>query len=158
MTSKVCRQCSADVSLLQLDHIEGEEGGIHVTVEGLPALNCVNGHRRFTTPEFPLELIQRLLDSEALEGITPAVRKGLFRKRLHCPECGAELSDVAESSIRNRASIEIPDGPAVTVALHVPLHRCSDCSMQASQPKSGLDRNIMQAMANAFRSADITPG
>jgi hypothetical protein len=158
MTSRLCRQCSADTSVLRLDRVEGAMGGIRVAIDGLPALNCTNGHRRFPTPEFPLEFIQRLFRSEALDGVTPAVEKGLFRKRLYCPSCGNELSGEAGASSNGRARVDLPDGDPVAVELTVPLYRCSGCNQEATAPKSGLERDVMQAVANAFRSAEIPPG
>ncbi|WP_018954456.1 IS66 family transposase zinc-finger binding domain-containing protein [Thioalkalivibrio sulfidiphilus] len=158
MTAHVCRQCSADVSVLRLDRVEGENSGIHVTIEGLPVLDCTNGHRRFPTPDFPLEFIRHLVESEALDGVTPAVQKGLFRKRLHCPACGKELSAVAEDRRNGRAHLAVPEGDPVAVEVIVPLYRCPACDKQASEPESGLQRDVMQAVANAFRSAEIPPG
>lgn len=158
MTSNACRQCSADVSVLRLDRLEGEDSGIRVTMEGLPALNCSNGHRRFTSPDFPMEFIKRLIDSEALEGVTPAVKKGVFRKRLHCPSCGARLPDDFQGFTNGRARVEVPQGDPVAVEVAVPLYRCPGCDREVSAHKPGLEQNIMQAVANAFRSADIPPG
>jgi hypothetical protein len=158
MTSRLCRQCSADTSVLHLDRIEGAMSGIRVAIDGLPALHCTNGHRRFPTPEFPLEFIQRLFKSEALDGVTPAVEKGLFRKRLYCPSCGKELSGEAGASSNGRAQVEVPECDSVAVEVTVPLYRCPGCNHAASAPKSGLERDVMQAVANAFRSADIPPG
>lgn len=158
MTSKLCRQCNADASVLRLDRIEGAMSGIHVAIDGLPALHCTNGHRRFPTPDFPLEFIQRLFQSNALDGVMPAVEKGLFRKRLYCPSCGNELSGETGASSNGRARVELPEGDPVAVELSVPLYRCPGCNKEASAPKSGLERDVMQAVANAFRSADIPPG
>lgn len=158
MTSNVCRQCSADASVQRLGRVEGETHGIHVTIEGLPVLDCTNGHRRFPTPEFPLEFVQHLVESEALDGVTPAVEKGLFRKHLYCPSCGKELSAEADGARNGQARIEVPDSDPVAVEISVPMYRCPECSQQASEPRSGLQRDVMQAVANAFRSADIPPG
>jgi hypothetical protein len=158
MTAPVCRQCSADLTNFKLGRVEGDEGGIHVAIEGLPAVECTNSHKRFPSPEFPLEFIQRTLQSSALDGVIPAAEKGLFRKRLHCPSCGKQLPDEATRNNEGRAQIELPEVDPVTVELAVPLFRCSGCGKEASLAKSSVERGVMQAVANAFRSADIPPG
>lgn len=158
MTSNVCRQCSADTSVIHLDRVEGEENGVRAALEGLPALTCANGHRRFPSPEFPLDFIQHLLASEVFKGMAHAVEKGLFRKRLYCPSCGHELSGESAGLSNGQTRVEVPHGEPVSVEIQVPLHRCPGCEQEASAPKSGLERDVMQAVANAFRGADIQPG
>jgi hypothetical protein len=158
MTSNVCRQCGADVSVVRINHVEGEEGGIRVAIDGLPVLNCASGHKRFTTPDFPLEFVQRLAESGALDDVTPAVQKGLFRKRLLCPSCGQEVAAETNGDLDGKAQVEVPDGDPVHVKVKVPLFRCSGCNQEVTEPKSGLERDLMQAVANAFRSAEIPPG
>lgn len=158
MISSICRQCSSDVDMQQLERVEGDENGVHVTIEGLPVVECLNGHRRFPTPEFPLDFIQKLSDSQALDDISPAVQKGIFRKRLHCPSCGNELTARAESNTSGRDTVELPDCGPVAVEISVPLYLCPSCQQASSESQAALQRDLMQAVANAFRSADIPPG
>jgi hypothetical protein len=142
----------------QLERVEGDENGVHVAIEGLPVVECLNGHRRFPSPEFPLDFIQKLADSQALADIRPAVQKGIFRKRRHCPSCGSELSLEANGSIGGRTTVQVPDCKPVAVEISVPQYLCPSCKQESSESQAGLQRNLMQAVANAFRSADIPPG
>jgi hypothetical protein len=158
MTTTVCRQCSADTTLTHLGRLEGEDSGIHIVIEGIPALDCANGHKRFPSPEFPLEFIQRVLGSDSLITAEPAVEKGLFRKRAHCPGCGKQLDEAAAEQSSHEANVPVPGNGAVKVELALPLYRCPGCRKQATLPKHGVERGVMQAVANAFHSADITPG
>jgi hypothetical protein len=158
MTATVCRQCSAQTSLLRLERVEGEDAGIRVAIAHLPVLDCANGHKRFLHPEFPLDFIKELLASAALADVTPSIEKGLFRKRLHCPSCGQELPAEAQSSHDGQARVEIPGEEPVAVELTVPLYRCSGCNHESSFTRSGMERAVMQAVANAFSSAKIPPG
>jgi hypothetical protein len=157
MTTTVCRQCNADTMPLRLGRLEGEEHGVHIVIEGLPALDCSNGHKRFPTPEFPLEFIQRMLGDESLITAEPAVEKGLFRKRRLCPDCGTELSGEPNGKSTHHATVDVPDSEAVSVELSLPVQNCS-CGREVTLPKSDVERGVMQAVANAFRSAEIPPG
>lgn len=158
MTAMVCRQCSADVTPMRLGRLEGADSGVTIVIEGLPALDCANGHKRFLTPEFPLEFIQRVLGCEELITAEPAVEKGLFRKHQHCPGCGKELAGEAGDQSRHTADVPVPDSEAVAVELALPVHCCSQCQQEVTLPKSDVERGVMQAVANAFRSAEIPPG
>jgi hypothetical protein len=40
----------------------------------------------------------------------------------------------------------------------VPIYRCPGCGKEVTLPEKDMARDIMQAVANAFRSADIPPG
>lgn len=157
MTTTVCRQCNADTTPLRLGRLEGEENGVHIVIEGLPALDCSNGHKRFPTPEFPLEFIQRMLGDESLISAEPAVEKGLFRKRRLCPDCGTELPDGSGGKSIHQARVDMPDSEAVSVELSLPVNTCT-CGREVTLPKSDVERGVMQAVANAFRSAEIPPG
>jgi hypothetical protein len=157
MTTNVCRQCNADTTPSRLGRLEGEESGVHIVIEGLPALDCSNGHKRFPTPEFPLEFIQRMLGDEILITAEPAVQKGLFRKRRLCPDCSGELpGELADKSV-HQATVAMPDSDPVRVELSLPIERCA-CGREVTLPKSEVERGVMQAAANAFRSAQIPPG
>lgn len=158
MTANVCRQCSADTTPIRIDRLTGEDGGVTIVIEGLPALDCANGHKRFPTPDFPLEFVQRLTDTDGLLTAKPAVEKGLLRKHPHCPECKQKLPEAPEGESRQRAEVAMTDHAPVVVELSLPLFRCPGCKQEATLPSSGMERGVMQAVANAFRSAEIPPG
>lgn len=158
MTTNVCRQCSADTTPIRLDRLTGEDSGVTIVIEGLPALDCANGHKRFPTPDFPLEFLQRLTDTDGLLKAKPAVEKGLLRKHDHCPECKQKLPEEPEGESRQRAEVSIPDDAPVVVELALPLFHCPACKQEVTLSSSSMERGVMQAVANAFRSADIPPG
>lgn len=158
MTTHVCRQCNAAVEPLRLERVEGEDSGIHIWLEGLPAIECANSHKRFPTAEFPLKFIETMLKSEDLITAEPAVEKGLFRKHAHCPGCGQQLPEQSTSASTNQVRVNIDEFDPVAVELAMPLFKCAGCGKDATLPKKGVERGVMQAVANAFRSADIPPG
>lgn len=158
MTTHVCRQCSAEVQETRLGRVEGEDSGIHVAIEGLPTVVCTNGHKRFPTPEFPLQFIERILASDDLVRVKPATEKGLFRKHLHCPACGEALPEAGNGQSTGQAQLDMPDGAPAAVEIAVPVLRCGKCSKEATLAEATVAKAVMQACANAFRSADIPPG
>lgn len=158
MSTTVCRQCNAATELKRLERVEGDDSGIHVALEGLPIVECGNGHKRFPTPEFPLKFIEKALASDGLITLEPADEKGLFRKHAHCPHCGKELPADTKDTSSHRVEVDWPDVDSVSVELAVPRYSCPSCQKNATLPKKGVERGVMQAVANAFRSADIPPG
>jgi hypothetical protein len=158
MSTTVCRQCSADTSLTRFDRLDGEDGGVRISIQGLTALDCANGHKRFLTPDFPLKFVETLLESDNLVSAPPAVEKGFFRKRAHCPDCGQELPGEPSATANAHTDVELAEAAPITVEVVLPLYRCPGCKQETTLPRQGVERGIMQAVANAFRSADIPPG
>lgn len=158
MTTHVCRQCNAAVEPLRLGRVEGEDSGIRIWLEGLPAIQCANSHKRFPTAEFPLKFIETMLKSEELITAEPAVEKGLFRKHAHCPGCGQQLPDQSTGASAHQVRVNMDEFDPVAVELAVPLFKCAGCGKESTLAKKGVERGVMQAVANAFRSADIPPG
>ncbi|HRP35407.1 MAG TPA: hypothetical protein PLI48_05915 [Gammaproteobacteria bacterium] len=158
MTTHVCRQCNADIQPHKLGRVEGEDGEIRITIDGLPMVECTNGHKRFPSADFPLKFIETMLKSDDLVVAEPAVEKGLFRKHAHCPGCGQQLPEQSGGASAQRVRVDMPQLDPVGVELAVPLFACPGCRKEATLPKNGVQRGVMQAVANAFRSADIPPG
>jgi hypothetical protein len=44
------------------------------------------------------------------------------------------------------------------VDLAVPVFRCPKCDKEATLATANVARGVMQAVANAFRAADVPPG
>jgi len=156
-SAKACKQCGADLALACLDAMRGEDAGVSVTIEGMPAYQCVQGHKRFLTADFPM----RLIDSLA-KGDTPdfpiARKKGLLKKRYHCPGCDGELPAGAErhASLARRLTLE--DSTEFDASVAVPLYRCASCGGEAMHPTDEMTNALMNAAAQAFRSGGIPPG
>lgn len=158
MTTTVCRQCNADTTLKRMGRTEGEDGGVRIVIDGISAMECANGHKRFPTPEFALQFIEQVMNTGKLVTAEPAVEKGFFRKHAHCPGCGQALPETLDGASRNEVSVDLPETGPASVELTVPVYNCGKCSQEVTLPSSSVQRGVMQAMANAFRAADITPG
>jgi hypothetical protein len=153
-----CRQCSADTELKHLDRVEGESSGVRITVQDVPVVACAHSHRRLPTPDYPERLMKAIITSDQLPPAAPAVKKGLFKKHLHCPDCGAELPEEAGEKESATGRLDVGNGESLPFQMQLPVFRCSGCSTRVTLSPDGLQRGVMQAMANALRSADIQPG
>lgn len=158
MTTPVCRQCNADTTLKRMGRTEGEDAGVRIVIDGISAMECANGHKRFPTPEFALQFIERVMNTGKLVTAEPAVEKGFFRKRAHCPGCGQAMPEKTDGASCNEVSVDLPETGPASVELSVPIFNCAGCKQEVTLPSATVQRGVMQAMANAFRAADITPG
>ena len=153
-----CKECDSEMTLMALPPIEGEEHGLHMKIDGLPALRCRNGHSRFVKATFPSQFLDRLLAAPDLLPLDAAGKKGFLLKRYSCPQCGAVLDKHETGRVGADHSMDC-DGPA-PVAVHVdlPAYRCDACGHECVEPRDVLVNDLMEASAHAFRSAHIAPG
>ncbi|MBX3637486.1 MAG: hypothetical protein KF683_19125 [Rubrivivax sp.] len=153
-----CKQCDGEMTLTPLPPIEGEEHGLHMKIDGLPALRCSNGHTRFVAAGFPSQFLDSLLSAPDLVPLDAAAEKGFLRKRYCCPACGQALD--TQDARRVAADHSMPFDGLQPVAVHVdlPAYRCAACGHECVEPRDTLVSDLMKASAHAFRSAQIAPG
>lgn len=153
-----CKTCDGEVTLLPLPPIEGEEHGLHMTIDGLPALRCANGHTRFVAASFPSKFLDRLLAAPDLVPLDAANEKGFLRKRYCCPACGEALDTKNAGRVEAEHSMDYDGLRPIAVHLDLPAYRCAACGHACVEPREALVSDLMQASAHAFRSAHIVPG
>jgi predicted RNA-binding Zn-ribbon protein involved in translation (DUF1610 family) len=153
-----CTQCDSEMRLTLLGPIEGEEHGVHMKIEGLPALQCANGHTRFVEPTFPMKLLDGLLAAPALVPLDAAGKKGLLRQRYCCPACGEVLDTHDAGRVETDRSIELDGLSRFGVHVDLPSYRCPSCGHECVEPHEAMVNDLMKASAHAFRAAHITPG
>lgn len=154
-----CTQCDGEARLRLLGPIEGEEHGLHMNIEGLPALQCPNSHTRFVAPAFPARFLDELLADPRLVPLDPAAMKGLLRRRYCRPACGETLG-TSHSTGRVEADRSLASDGTSRVGVHVdlPAYRCASCGHGCVEPTDAMVSELMQASAYASRSAHIAPG
>lgn len=153
-----CTQCDGEMRLMPLPPIEGQEHGVHMKIEGMPALRCANGHTRFVERAFPSKFLDGLLAAPALVPLDAAAEKGLLRKRYCCPSCGATLDTQGAGRIETDHSLAFDGLAPFAVHVDLPAYRCADCGHECVEPRDTMVDDLMQASAHAFRSARIAPG
>jgi len=156
--SNLCRQCSAEAHLTRIPHVEGEDHDVKVAIDGLAVYECEHGHKRLLTPDFPNRFIEALLASKEVPPAKPANKKGLFKKHLHCADCGAELPESDSVDGVAHSKVDLADAGPVEVEVHVPVYRCPSCHKAATLPEDLVQREVMGAVAAAFQTAGIAPG
>ena len=153
--SKPCRKCGAETTLTTLPSFHGEEGPVVVTVDGMPARVCTNGHKRFLFPEFVARLMDLVSDAEAVAPQPPAHKRGLFRKHFHCSACDAELPATPEGHTERELDASIQGAEPFKAAVRVDLHRCAKCSREQVLSNEQVAISAFKALTHGFRAADV---
>lgn len=153
-----CTQCDGELRLTLLGPIEGQEHGLHLKIEGLPALQCSNGHTRFVAPAFPTRFLDELLADPNLVPLDPAAMKGLLRRRYCCPACGETLDTHEVKRVEADRALAFDGTSRFGVHVDLPAYRCASCGHECVEPLDTLVSDLMNASAHAFRAAHIAPG
>lgn len=149
-----CPICKTETSSTRVDAATGDAAPLSVALHGLPVLECAQGHRLFAVADFPLLLLDRLLEQDVPK-LPASAAKGLLFKRYHCSECGAGLDTGADQKHTFHVDVELPALPAFGVDLTLPVHRCGRCGRNQLHSLKELRSHTPAALAHAFKSAQI---
>ncbi len=153
-----CKECDGEMTLEPLPPIEGEEHGLHMKIDGLPALRCAKGHTRFVAAAFPSTFLDRLLADPGLVPLDAANEKGFLRKRYCCPACGERLDTNDAGRVEAEHSMAFDGLRPIAVHVDMPSYRCAACGHECVVPRDTMISDMVRASAHAFRSAHIAPG
>jgi hypothetical protein len=154
---KRCGRCQGDLAATVIERFSGEDSGVGLSVEGLPALTCAEGHRRFLAPDFPNRLMNALLAGGPLVPLPSAAQKGLLRKRLHCASCGEPLDAQSTLDVEASRVLEIEGSSSFRVRVTAPKFRCAACGAESALPERAMLDALLKASVNGFRAARIDP-
>jgi hypothetical protein len=157
MANRKCPVCKADVRPATLPQINGEEGRLAVTVHRMPVLQCAKGHRLFAHPDFPLLLLDRLVEGDEKK-LPASDAKGMLIKHHHCAACGERLIEPDDRRRTFHLDVELPDTAPFDVELTMPVHRCSRCGHEQVHSLKEVRSRTPAALAHAFKSAEIAAG
>lgn len=153
-----CRTCHTATELRKLEPTTGGEKALGVTVHGLNVLVCSNGHKQFIDAEFPLRLLNHLVEED--ESKLPAgEEKGvLMFKRFFCHDCGRELEPKPDH--RHSFSIRpgLPDQPDLGIELTMAVYHCTGCGKEQLHSLAELRKLTPTALVHAFQAAGIQSG
>jgi hypothetical protein len=152
-----CSVCKAELRLATLPAISGEEGRLSVAVHRLPVLECPNGHRQFTHPDFPLLLLDRLVERDEA-ALPESAAKGLLIKHHYCASCGERLNESDDRTHTFHLDVELPESSPFDVELTLPVHRCPKCGHEQLHSLKEVRSRTPAALAHAFKSAQIAAG
>jgi len=152
-----CKECKGEMSLRALETLAGEEQGVRVRIEGMPGMQCPQGHKRFVAPDFAVKMMSALLADKKLVALEAAREKGLLRKRYCCPKCGQDLAGPGTERVQAERQLELQGLDAFGVQIELPKLRCASCGVESIPPEKAVVDGLMKASANAFRAANISP-
>jgi len=150
-----CKECKGLMSLRALEPIDGEQRGVHMRIEGMPAMQCAEGHKRFVAPEFAVKMMEALL-ADPLVPLEGAAQKGLLKKRYCCPGCGRELAG-DNGRVEAKRVLEMKGLDAFGVQVDLPKYRCTGCGRESVEPRDAMVDDLMKASVQAFRAAQVAP-
>jgi len=154
MNARRCPICRSETAPAKLPSTSGEDNPLEVKLRGMPMLECENGHRLFTAANFPLLLLNHLLEEEEPQ-FPVSQAKGLLVKHHNCSQCGAPLEGGNDRTHTFHVDVELPDVPAFGVDLTMPVSRCSQCGREQLHSLKELKRHTPAALARAFKSAQL---
>lgn len=155
--SKPCSKCKGEMSGCILDPFHGEQGDLKLSVHDMPSLICAEGHKRFIHIEFAGQLMDLMLSPETYHGVPVALKKGLFKKRYHCPGCDLELPESPTGSKTQEIVAELDKAQPFRVVVDLPVFRCGGCGEESIRSVEETAKLAFKATEHAYRSIDIHP-
>lgn len=152
---KPCKACGAEVKVGALDMFRGVEGPVTVSVNGMPALICANGHKRFVYPEFVSHLMDFTADAAMATPQPPAVKRGLFKKHYHCGGCDTELPAEACAKSVRELDARFEKVAPFKLMVEVDLHKCPKCGREQALSNEIAGTSAFKAVAHGFHAADV---
>lgn len=161
---KPCPLCAGrggESSLLESRHLpdfSGDEAPLRMTLHAMPALQCKVGHTYFVKPDFPVWLMNHLVQED--EAKLPAGEaKGFLIKHYVCGECGKALAAKEDHRHAFRVPVAYPSADAFEVDLSMPVFKCTGCGKEQLHSLAEVRKLTPAALVHAFKGAGIkAPG
>lgn len=154
MVQRTCPVCKVELVPGIVEETSGQDGSLALKLHRLPVLECSNGHRQFTKRDFPLLLLDRLVERDEAR-LPTSNAKGLLFKQYCCASCGDKLTDAADRPRTFRVDVELPEVAPFDVELTVPVHRCVRCGHEQLHSLKQVRSHTPAALAHAFKGAAI---
>jgi hypothetical protein len=155
---KPCPLCQAPLTARTLPDTPGDEAPMRLTLRGFPVFACAAPHRYFLGQQFPIWLLNTMLDGEIAK-IPAGVDKGLLFKKHSCGGCGAVLPSAAGEPRTFSSSLAWEKSPPFTVEVTVPVYRCAGCGREQARSGPELAKLLPAALVHAFKAAGLkAPG
>jgi hypothetical protein len=154
MAKTSCPICKGAVQPGTLPEISGQEGPLALKVHHLPVLECPNGHRLFPNPDFPLLLVDQLVEGDEMK-LPASTAKGMLLKQYYCASCGDKLADSVDAQRTFHIDVQMPQLEPFDVELTMPVHRCARCGHEQLHSLKEVRSRTPAALAHAFKAAAI---
>lgn len=152
-----CSKCQGEMTVSRLATFSGEEAGVKVTIQDMPAAVCGQGHKRFVYPLLAGLLMDMAMDQDNYKAVPSAVKKGLFTKHYHCPGCTMELPLAPTGHQSRELEAQFKHVDPFKVVVEFPVYRCSGCGKESIHSAEETGKLATSATGHAFRGTDIHP-
>ena len=152
--SRRCPICKSDTAPARVVSTSGADAPLEVTVRGMPVLECAQGHRLFALADFPLLLLDHLLEQDEPR-LPVSQAKGMVFKHYNCSSCGGELVANDDRSHTFHVDVELAELPRFGVDLTLPVSHCSRCGRDQLHSLKELKTHTPAALAHAFKAAQL---
>jgi hypothetical protein len=139
-----CAMCRESTKLTSVAAVAGESGHLKITVLGMPALKCANGHASPVHRDFLLWLLQQTRERQA--SVAAGEAKGLLFKKYFC-SCGRELPGGAGEPRSFAYDLAYEDVPGFKVELQMPIYKCG-CGKEQLRSLDEMRKCIATAMVD----------
>jgi hypothetical protein len=153
-----CPLCEGPLRARTLAEVAGDEAPMRLALRAFPVFACAAPHRYFLGRQFPVWLLNAMLDRE-LAKIPAGVEKGLLFKKYACGGCGAALPASGAEPHTFSSSLAWNDTPGFVVDVTVPVYRCAGCGREQARSGAELAKLLPAALVHAFKAAGMkAPG
>lgn len=156
MNTRPCIRCRGTTHPAMLESAASESDTLALRIERMPVLACPAGHRQFVDPEFPLWLVEHLMEED--EAKLPSGRvEGMLFKHYRCGECGTDLAKTPSRRETFAFDVALHDLHPFHVELTAPVYRCPACAREQLHSLKEVRSSTPGVLAEAFRAAEIPP-
>ena len=152
-----CPLCEQPLARRVLPDFFGDEAPLRLVFKGMRALTCPAPHRYFIDHEFPMWLMNHLVEED--ESRFPAgTGAGFLFKRYTC-QCGGALKRREDHRHVFTVPLQYKDHPAFTAEVSMPVYKCEACGKEQLHSLDELRKLTPAALVHAFKAAGIkAPG
>jgi hypothetical protein len=155
---KPCPLCEVPLKEKTLPEFSGDEAPLRLTIRRFPVLACPAPHRYFIGHEFPVWLLNALVEGE-LAKIPKGEEQGRVFKKCVCSGCGAPLPPAGAERHTFSSTIAWKDTLPFVVDLTVPVVECPSCGKAQARSGAELAKLVPSALVHAFKAVGLkSPG
>lgn len=154
---RACKTCHAQTTPFLIEATTGEEKALALTLRELTVLVCAEGHKQFLHANFPLELLDHLIEEDETQ-LPTGNEKGLIFKHYLCGGCGGELQPKPDHSHTFTLEPGLANQPGLQIDLAMAVYKCGTCAKEQLHSLKELRALTPNALVHAFQAADIKSG
>jgi hypothetical protein len=149
-----CETCRGETTMKLAGPFTGDDRDLTLTLQGLPVLECANGHRQFVHPDFALQLLAHLTEEDEAK-LPAASTKGVLFKHFLCTDCGTELQAKTDHAHTFSVDVALPAAPPFHIDLTMPVYHCTACGKDQLHSIKDVRTRTPRALMQAFKAGGL---